>query len=555
MANTVIQLKWSEVTSTPVTLNVAEPAYSNTSGKLFIGRTNGGPIAVGGSYYTALIDAATNSNTASAIVKRDANGAFSGRLYGTANDALQWTTARTIGVSGDATGTVSVDGSANANIPLTLSNSGVTAGTYGSASQVPSITVDAKGRVTSASNVAISIPTTLNIANSTVSGSLSLATDTLTLKGGSGITSTVYDANNTFVLDVDNTVIRTTGNQTITGDFSVSGNLTITGNTTLVNVSTLQVNDPLIYLGENNYSSDLVDIGFAGNYYDGATQRHAGIFRKHGSNTFYAFTQYTPEPNTTNVIDTTDPSFMVGTLVANITSANVSGLLNPIAVADGGTGAATFSSGRLIVGNGTGALQSLANTGTAGTYGNAAYVPVVTTDAYGRVSGVTNTAIAVDTSAITSGTLPIARGGTNQTSYTTGAMLQFNGTSITSLANTGTAGTYGSASYHPIITTDAYGRVSSVSNTAIAIDASAITSGTLGVARGGTGNTSLINGTILIGAGTGAITTLANTGTAGTYGNATVIPVVTTDAYGRVSSVTNTAISFSDAMAYAAIMS
>ena len=111
MANTVIQLKWSEVTSTPVTLNVAEPAYSNTSGKLFIGRTNGGPIAVGGSYYTALIDAATNSNTASAIVKRDANGAFSGRLYGTANDALQWTTARTIGVSGDATGTVSVDGS------------------------------------------------------------------------------------------------------------------------------------------------------------------------------------------------------------------------------------------------------------------------------------------------------------------------------------------------------------------------------------------------------------------------------------------------------------
>ena len=495
MSNTVIQLKWSEVTATPPSLNVAEPAYSNTSNKLFIGLSGNQVIAIGGKYYTDIIDAATNSNTASAIVKRDANGAFSGRLYGTANDALQWTTARTIGVSGDATGTVSVDGSANANIPLTLSNSGVSAGTYGGASQVPTFSVDAKGRITSASNVAIS--TTLNIANSTATGSLSLATDTLTLKGGSGITSTVYDANNTFVLDVDNTVIRTTGNQTITGDFSVSGNLTITGNTTLVNVSTLQVNDPLIYLGENNYSSDLVDIGFAGNYYDGATQRHAGIFRKHGSNTFYAFTQYTPEPNTTNVIDTTDPSFMIGTLVANITSANVSGLLNPIAVADGGTGAATFSSGRLIVGNGTGALQSLANTGTAGTYGNAAYVPVVTTDAYGRVSGVTNTAIAIDTSAITSGTLPIARGGTNQTSYTTGAMLQFNGTSITSLANTGTAGTYGSASYHPIITTDAYGRVSSVSNTAIAIDASAITSGTLGVTRGGTGSSSFTaNGVI-----------------------------------------------------------
>ena len=106
MANTVIQLKWSEVTATPPSLNVAEPAYSNTSNKLFIGLSGNQVIAIGGKYYTDIVDAATNSNTASAIVKRDANGAFSGRLYGTANDALQWTTARTIGVSGDATGTV-----------------------------------------------------------------------------------------------------------------------------------------------------------------------------------------------------------------------------------------------------------------------------------------------------------------------------------------------------------------------------------------------------------------------------------------------------------------
>ena len=34
-----------------------------------------------------------------------------------------------------------------------------------------------------------------------------------------------------------------------------------------------------------------------------------------------------------------------------------------------------------------------ANVGTAGTYGNTTYVPVITTDAYGRVSAVTNTAI------------------------------------------------------------------------------------------------------------------------------------------------------------------
>ena len=42
-------------------------------------------------------------------------------------------------------------GSGTAGIATTLANSGVTAGTYGSASNVPVLTVDAKGRVTSAS--------------------------------------------------------------------------------------------------------------------------------------------------------------------------------------------------------------------------------------------------------------------------------------------------------------------------------------------------------------------------------------------------------------------
>ena len=196
---------------------------------------------------------------------------------------------------------------------------------------------------------------------------------------------------------------------------------------------------------------------------------------------------------------------------------------------------------------------------TGGTYGNATIVPVITVAANGRISAISNTTIAVDASAITTGNLAIARGGLNNNGgYTTGAPIQYDGSKFVTLANTGTAGTYGNAAYHPVITTDAYGRVSAVTNTAIAVDASAITSGTLSVSRGGTGNTSLINGTLLIGAGTGAITTLANTGTAGTYGNSTFVPVITTDAYGRVSSITNTAISAitsSDAIAYAAIMS
>lgn len=69
---------------------------------------------------------------------------------GNADTATKLATARTISLTSDVTGSVSFDGSANVSITTTLSNSGVTAGTY------TSVTVNAKGRVTAGTN-----PTTL----------------------------------------------------------------------------------------------------------------------------------------------------------------------------------------------------------------------------------------------------------------------------------------------------------------------------------------------------------------------------------------------------------
>lgn len=82
---------------------------------------------------------------------------LTGDVTGNASTATALQTARTISITGDATWTVTFDGTANVTSGLTLANSGVTAGTYGSASSVAQVTFDAKGRATSASSVTIAI--------------------------------------------------------------------------------------------------------------------------------------------------------------------------------------------------------------------------------------------------------------------------------------------------------------------------------------------------------------------------------------------------------------
>ena len=75
------------------------------------------------------------------------SGTYSISITGTASTATTLATSRTISLTGDATGSVSFDGSANAPIAVTLANSGVTAGQYSK------VTVDAKGRVTAGSQI------------------------------------------------------------------------------------------------------------------------------------------------------------------------------------------------------------------------------------------------------------------------------------------------------------------------------------------------------------------------------------------------------------------
>ena len=81
----------------------------------------------------------------------DLSAGYAIAITGNAGTATKWATARTLAATGDATGTSGAfDGSGNATLALTLANSGVSANTYGSATVIPVLTFDAKGRCTGA---------------------------------------------------------------------------------------------------------------------------------------------------------------------------------------------------------------------------------------------------------------------------------------------------------------------------------------------------------------------------------------------------------------------
>jgi hypothetical protein len=152
--------------------NMMQYANGNTANTVDIGFF-GNYVNSGTKYATFFYDASASSSSEASFTLGHSTTApgnnvtdftlgrlvanLTGELTGNASTATKLATARTISITGDATWTVTFDGSANVTAGLTLANSGVTAGSYGLAGSVPQITFDAKGRATAAANVAISI--------------------------------------------------------------------------------------------------------------------------------------------------------------------------------------------------------------------------------------------------------------------------------------------------------------------------------------------------------------------------------------------------------------
>ena len=466
VTNTLVQIAASQITSG--VLPFSQGGANNTT------YTTGAILTSNGTAFVALSNTGTAGTYANAayvpVITTDAYG----RVSAVTNTAIAIDTAAI------TSGTL-----ADARLPATG-----TAGTYANSTHIPVITTDAKGRVTAITNTVIQSSTT------SVQGIVQLndtVTSTLT-----SVAATANAVNATY--NFASTKFNSSGG-TISGDTTITGNLIVNGTTTTVNTSTVSTSDSLLKLANNNTAGDSLDIGFYGTY-NATGQKYAGLVRQAGSN-FFLFKDLTTDPTSNALATGSLTASNTATLRANITGGTVSSLASAIGVADGGTGATTLTAGGILIGSGTSAVTILANTGTAGTYGNAAYHPVITTDTYGRVSAVTNTAIAIDTAAITSGTLADAR-----------------------LPATGTAGTYANASHIPVITTDSKGRVTAVTNTAIVISAAAITSGTLAVAQGGTGvTTSTGTGSVVL--NTSPVLTTPNIGVPSfaTLTNATGLPV------------------------------
>jgi hypothetical protein len=530
MSNTVIQLKYSNVTSVPPTLNVSEPAYSNVSNKLFIGDGTT-VVAIGGKYYTDIIDAKASTNTANTLVYRDNLGDFSARKI-TANLVGAFDVPRNIGLTGDATGNVSFNGSQDVLITVDLSDTGVSAGNYGGTTQIPTFTVDAEGRLTSAANVAIS--TTLNIAGDSGTDAVALSTDTITFVGGDGITTVAYSANSNVKFDVDNTVIRTTGG-TISGDFAITGNLIVLGDTITQNVSTITTEDSLIKLANNNIA-DVLDIGFYGEANTGTSKVYHGLVRRAGSD-FFLFKNLAVDPasnvlatgsvtvsNTAtlraNLITTTilsdSQDLLIGPSGKQTTITNSTGVLRPYSVIQGGN----FDGNSVDVNNtGTG-LKLTGNregvTIVTSNDGSGANVSSFNTDGTLTVAGKV-TAAGVNLNDRLDSAFSKANGAVFPTStMTAGSIIVGAGTNnVTTLANTTYTLTGALAASNTIttLTVDGYGRVTNATSANIAIGTTQITSGTLGVARGGSGASSFtVKGVIVSDASstTGALSSLTS---------------------------------------------
>ena len=401
-----IKIKRSEVSGNPAVLGAGELAYSalpdngtNGGDRLYIGtgvETNGNAVnhvIIGGKRYTDLVDAATHLASASTLVRRDSNGnievgTITGALVGNASTATAWLNPRSLQLTGDGTATFTgVDGSANVSAGLTLATVNSNVGTWGSATQIPVFTVNAKGLITGVTTA--DIATSLSIAGGTGSDTVSLLTDTLTFTGGTGVTTTVTNNTVTFSIGqavgtTDNVTFNdvtvngtlssndiTAANVTVDGNAIITGNLTVQGTTTTVNSTTVAIGDANITLAKDATNAAQADGA-------GLTVGGAG-----------ATLTYTSANDRWNLNKDLVVANVYGALVGNASTATKLATARTLDITGDATWQVSFDGSANV----TSALTLATVNTNVGSFGDSVTVPTVTVNGKGLVTGISSTAI------------------------------------------------------------------------------------------------------------------------------------------------------------------
>jgi trimeric autotransporter adhesin len=397
------------------------------------GAING--VTIGGS--TAAAGNFTTLGATSGIT-----GELTGNASGNAGTATTLQTSRNFSASGDATASaVSFNGSANVDLALTLANTAVTAGSYGSTTAIPVITVDSKGRLTSVTTQAIA--TSFGIAGDTGTDTVA-GGETLTFAGASGqlsaavtnntVTYSIVDGASIANLSVTGTFTSddiTSSQVTVSGDAVITGNLTVNGTQTIVNSTTVNIDDAVVRVNSDGVSTSA-----------GLEANIGGTIESILFNPTSGKWEFSDDISTAETITATGG--FTGALTGNVTG-SVTGTVSSLAnhttdnLTEGSanlyftTGRANSAMDAYLVGGTaltyTSGTFNLDNTAvTAGTYGDATNIPQFTVDAQGRITAASNIAISTqwtlagDTgnSVISGGDTATVTGGRNITTVVSG---------------------------------------------------------------------------------------------------------------------------------------